>query len=161
MKKQYVLDTNVLLHDPQAILKFADNDVVISIAVIEEIDRFKKELNETGRNARLVSKYIDDLRSKGSLAKGVKLPDAGTLFVDIGVDGSGIFPIPKNTVADEIILACALRRQKANKDSPVVFITKDTNLRILADALGLQAVDYDSTRVALETRRKFRILMLK
>jgi hypothetical protein len=65
MKKQYVLDTNVLLYDPQAIFKFADNDVVISIAVIEEIDRFKKELTETGRNARMVSQYIDNLRSKG------------------------------------------------------------------------------------------------
>lgn len=152
MKKQYVLDTNVLLYDPQAIFKFADNDVVISIAVIEEIDRFKKELTETGRNARMVSQYIDNLRSKGPLSKGVKLEDGGTLYVDIGADitEKRIFPIPKNTAADEAILLAAIRRQKIDKDSPVIFVTKDTNLRILADALGLSAVDYDAHRVELE-----------
>jgi PhoH-like ATPase len=59
MKKTYVLDTNVLLHDAQALLRFEDNDVVIPMTVIEEIDRFKKDLNETGRNARQVSRIVD------------------------------------------------------------------------------------------------------
>lgn len=73
MIKSYVLDTNVLLHDPQALFKFADNNLIIPITVIEEIDRFKKDLNETGRNARYVSRVLDGLRRQGHLITGVKL----------------------------------------------------------------------------------------
>src|SRR5512143_3598772 len=81
--KNFVLDTNVLLYDPQAIFKFEENDVIIPITVIEEIDRFKKDMNETGRNARQVSRYLDDLRKKGSLSEGVRLETGGTLRVVI------------------------------------------------------------------------------
>ncbi|HYS43827.1 MAG TPA: PIN domain-containing protein, partial [Geobacteraceae bacterium] len=75
--KNFVLDTNVLLYDPQALFKFEDNNLIIPITVIEEIDRFKKDMNETGRNARQVSRYLDDLRKKGSLAAGVRLETGG------------------------------------------------------------------------------------
>src|SRR6185437_1394274 len=80
-KKIFVLDTNVLLHDPRAMFSFEDNDVVIPIYVIEEIDSFKKDQSELGRNARQVSRYLDQLRDDGSLAKGVKLDRGGTLRV--------------------------------------------------------------------------------
>ena len=66
MKKTFILDTNVLLFDPGALSVFEDNDLIIPITVIEEIDRFKKDLNETGRNARLVSRKLDELRQQGS-----------------------------------------------------------------------------------------------
>ena len=71
MKKNYVLDTNVLLHDPHAIFKFEDNDVIIPIYVIEEVDQFKREGTERGRNARHIARLLDDLRTRGSLATGV------------------------------------------------------------------------------------------
>jgi len=87
MTKKFILDTNVLLHDPQAYLKFEDNEVYIPITVIEEIDTFKKDLNEIGRNARHVSRMLDKLRTKGSLTEGVALENGGTLTVVLIADG--------------------------------------------------------------------------
>ena len=75
MKKNYVLDTNVLLHDPYAIFKFEDNDLILPIYVIEEIDQFKRDSNERGRNARTVSRLLDALRNKGPLSGGVSLDE--------------------------------------------------------------------------------------
>ena len=75
--KNFILDTNVLLYDPQALFKFDENNLIIPITVIEEIDRFKKDMNETGRNARQVSRFIDEFRKRGSLAEGVKLENGG------------------------------------------------------------------------------------
>jgi PhoH-like ATPase len=83
MKKNYVLDTNVLIHDPHAFLKFEDNDVILPIYVIEEIDQFKRDANERGRNARTVSRLLDAQRAKGPLSKGVELPDGGSLRVHV------------------------------------------------------------------------------
>ena len=85
MKKNYVLDTNVLLHDPHAIFKFEDNDLIIPIYVIEEIDQFKRESNERGRNARTVARLLDELRDKdGTLvARASSIAEGGTLRVDV------------------------------------------------------------------------------
>ena len=83
MKKTFVLDTNVLLFDPSAFRKFGKNIVFIPLIVIEEIDRFKKDQNENGRNARNFSRFIDDLRSQGSLAQGVVLESGGTLIISV------------------------------------------------------------------------------
>ena len=80
--KHFVLDTNVLIHDPRAVLQFADNEVVIPIFVIEEIDQFKKEASERGRNAREVARLLDGLRSDGArLSDGAKLASGGKLRV--------------------------------------------------------------------------------
>ena len=76
MRKTFVLDTNVLLHDPLALTRFEDNHVVIPIEVVEEIDRFKRDPSEKGRNARQVSRLLDELRTKGNLADGVPLDEA-------------------------------------------------------------------------------------
>ena len=82
MRKNFVLDTNVLLHDPRAIFHFDDNDVIIPIYVLEEIDHFKKELSELGRNAREVARRLDDFRDKGgSLSEGVAMEKGGRLTV--------------------------------------------------------------------------------
>src|SRR5262245_65196776 len=83
MKKNYVLDTNVLLHDPQAIHKFEDNDLILPIYVIEEIDQFKRESNERGRIARTVTRLLDEKRNGGSLSRGVPMGDGGSLRVHV------------------------------------------------------------------------------
>src|SRR5690606_17502161 len=84
MKKNYVLDTNVLLHDPFAIYKFEDNDLILPIYVIEEIDQFKRESTERGRNARTITRLLDEERAKnGSLAQGVPIGDGGSLRVHV------------------------------------------------------------------------------
>lgn len=152
MEKTYILDTNVLLYDPQAIFKFADNEVVIPITVIEEIDNFKKELSETGRNARQLSRVLDELRNEqGSLAQGVKLKEGGMLRVEIGTNrGDRLGKLFTRRQADIAILSIALEVKEKAGSHPVIFLTKDTNLRIRADALGLTAEDYDPEVVMLE-----------
>ena len=79
--KNYILDTNVLLHDPNSLLRFKDNTVLIPIEVIEEMDRFKRESTELGQNARTVSRALDALRAKGHLNKGVTLENGGKLRI--------------------------------------------------------------------------------
>lgn len=152
MQKKYILDTNVLLYDPKALFKFDDNEVIIPITVIEEIDHFKKDENETGRNARQVSRFLDELRHKGSLSKGVAIDGGGTIRVDLG-SGSGANKLQQlftKRQADVSILAIALDVKEHSNGQPVIFVTKDTNLRIRADALGLNALDYEPTVISLD-----------
>src|SRR6266702_3773389 len=81
VKKSYILDTNVLLHDPNSLLSFEENNVLLPIEVIEEIDRFKRESTELGQNARNVSRTLDGLRGAGRLSEGVTLPTGGRLRI--------------------------------------------------------------------------------
>jgi PhoH-like ATPase len=146
MKKTFILDTNVLLFDPLAIFKLGANDVIIPIVVIEEIDRFKREMSENGRHARHFTRLVDDMRKEGELSKGVKLPAGGTLTVELGGD----MPLPPELhmdKADNRILGLALMLKKEQPRRPLVFLTKDANLRIKADALGVVAEDYEPSNV--------------
>lgn len=148
MRKNFILDTNVLLHDPRSIYRFKDNNVVIPIYVIEEIDQFKRDLSELGRNARLVARYLDSFRQEGSLKEGVPLPEGGTLRVCFS-ERSLPPSLGDSNPMDSRILAVALDLREREPHSQAVFITKDTNLRIRADALGLHAEDYDAERVEI------------
>jgi PhoH-like ATPase len=150
MKKNYVLDTNVLLHDPEAIRCFEDNTVNVPITVIEEIDRFKKNGDEIGRNARQVSRFIDNLRVQGDLKQGIALDGGGSIRVLFGLEYADRLP-PELSVGkgDNRILAVCLAL-KEGEDLPVVFVTKDTNLRIKANALGIHAEDYERGKVQLD-----------
>ena len=144
MKKNFVLDTNVLLHDPRSLLSFEDNNVIIPIYVIEEVDTFKKDLSELGRNARQISRILDELRGEGRLVDGVPMPgtNGGTLRV---VFASKELPSKfalSTHKPDNRILAAALEVQEQNEDEPLIFISKDINLRIRAAALGLKVMDY-------------------
>ncbi len=149
MVKNFVLDTNVLLHDPNAVLNFGPNDVVIPIYVIEEIDRFKKELSELGRNARLVGRMIDRFRDAGRLNEGVEMPTGGTLRV-VFTNRKLPAEIGIGQKMDHKILAVAFDLNEKEPDKPTIFITKDTNLRIKADSLGITAMDYETERVTVD-----------
>ena len=149
MKKNFVLDTNVLLHDPMAIQNFGDNQVIIPIYVIEEIDRFKKDLSELGRNARVVGRMIDQYRKAGRLNEGVDIPSGGTLKV-VFTNRQLPAEIGIGQKMDHKILAVAFELNEREPDTPTIFITKDTNLRIKADSLGIATEDYDTERVALD-----------
>lgn len=150
--KNFVLDTNVLLYDPQAIFKFEENNIIIPITVIEEVDRFKKDMNETGRNARQVSRYLDDMRKIGSLSSGITLETGGMLRVEMYEEKimKRLPPELREERGDNRILAVAVKILEENGGAPVVFVTKDTNLRIKADAIGLKAEDYESDKVDIE-----------
>jgi PhoH-like ATPase len=152
MKKIYVLDTNVLLYDPQALTRFEDNAIIIPITVIEEIDRFKKDMNETGRNARQFSRLMDSYRKEGSLSKGLDLESGGTLRIEIYEEKvmKRLPPELREQRGDNRILAVAVDLMESQKEMPVILVTKDTNLRIKADALGLAAQDYESDKVAID-----------
>ena len=146
--KNYIIDTNVLLHDPNSLLSFADNHVLIPIEVIEEIDRFKRESSELGQNARSVSRMLDGFRGEGSLSEGVKLPNGGKLQITFQKNGhvNGDAHVNGSTV-DSRILLLAANIQKAQPKNQTILVSKDINLRIKADALGLQAEDYETDRV--------------
>lgn len=151
MKKIFVLDTSVILYDPQCIYRFEDNHVVIPIVCLEEMDRFKKELTEVGRNARQFSRYLDEIRKRGSLTTGVEVGKKGTLTVDLFKDAEKHLPVDlKSDKNDHRILAVALKFRQERPNNPVIFVTKDVNLRIKADALGLTSVDFEPSRVTLE-----------
>jgi PhoH-like ATPase len=146
----YVLDTNVLLYDPGALYVFHEHDVTIPLTVIEELDNFKKDLNETGRNARTVSRYLDDLRTKGALREGVQLENGGLLKVDFFMDEGHKLPIswgPLNN--DNRILQCVLHLDR-QFPGRVVLVTRDTNMRLKCDALGVRAEDYQHSRLEVD-----------
>lgn len=141
--KKVVVDTNVILFDSSSVKKFHDSDVYIPMSVIEEIDRFKKDSGENGRNARQFSRFIDILRGKGKLSEGVYLEDHKTrIFVRSDMENEVNLPSELNhEKADNRILGTALTLQKQFDD--VELITKDINLRIKADVFGVEARDYD------------------
>ncbi len=150
--KNYVLDTNVLLHDPQAIYKFEDNTVIVPLTVIEEIDRFKKEQSETGRNARQISRVIDGFRQQAKLVDGVPLDHGGTFKVAIYREEflNNLPPELQVDQGDNRILAVAKDLQENSPVGSVIFITKDINLRIKADTIGMIAEDYQSDKISVD-----------
>jgi PhoH-like ATPase len=147
-RKNFVLDTNVLLHDPRSIYSFEDNTVIIPIYVIEELDMFKKDMSELGRNARQVARYLDSHRAEGTLAEGVPMPNGGILKVSF-VEHDLPKSMADGQLMDNRILAVAIETRGRDPGATTVFITKDTNLRIRADALGLLSQDFEPERVEI------------
>ena len=151
MVKNYVLDTNVLIHDPKSIYSFEDNVVVIPLPVLEELDRLKKEAGSVGRNAREVIRELDKLRSKGSLNDGIKLENGGLLKVMVLNEGD-IEDVPDflyEKYMDNWILVYTLTLMRSS-DRLTFLVTKDINLRIKADSLGIPAQDYLTDRSDLK-----------
>jgi PhoH-like ATPase len=143
-RKIYLLDTSVLLHSPEAMFAFRANDVVLPLVVLDELDNFKKGSTELNRNARWVINQLDELRAKGPVNEGVELRDGGTLRVDIGQMRKLDTLIPPGFAhnVDNRILATALGIKSESPERKVVIVTKDINMRVKAEALGLSAEDY-------------------
>ncbi len=144
----YILDTNVLIHNPQAIFSYKNSKIIIPITVIEEIDGLKKNFDERGRNARQVARFLDSLRKLGSLKDGVKIKNNSIVQVSvshkINLKTSEILINDKN---DNLIIGTALLTKEENPDEDVVLVSKDANLRIKADAVGLKAENYESFKI--------------
>lgn len=143
MKKTFVLDTNVLLHDPTCIFKFDDNDVVIPICCLEELDKFKSESSERGINARTVSRSLDELiKTYGSLENYVFLPMGGRLCIfnqNIEFSFNGI----KNSY-DNLIIAIA---KHLSVDCDLALVSNDINMRVKAASIGVKASEYKNDSV--------------
>ena len=147
MTKTYVMDTNVLLHNPQALFAFEENEVVIPLVVIEEIDNQKKRQDEVGRNARTAAQLLDTLRSSGSLAEGVTLPGGGVVRIEVNHLDCPDLPKglePQKNDNRILAVAFALGLQAGR---PAVLVTKDLTLRIKADVLGIPAEDFYNDKV--------------
>lgn len=152
MATNYVFDTNVILYDPMAVYGFNGDVINIPITVIEEIDLFKKNMDQTGYNARYISRFLDELRLKGDLREGVKIENGTLIRVNI-CDGEASNKISEDLIkdkADNLILSVAKWLQE-NESQEVVFVTKDANLRIKSDVLGLKAIDYEKDKVNTES----------
>ena len=148
MKKIFILDTNVLIHDPNCIFNFQDNDVFIPIYVIEEIDRLKTYNYSVGKSARDTSKNIDSLRLKGSLSNGIPNEEGGVFKIILGDHELDYLPDAfSKDLVDNKIIAMSLKIKNENPNMRVILITKDINVRIKSDVLGLEAVDYEKDKV--------------
>lgn len=151
-KKIYVLDTNVLLQDPYSIFSFQDNEVVIPGVVLEEVDSKKRYMDEVGRNARQVSKLIDQLRQNGKLHEKIPLDNGGVLRIELNHRSfQQLQEIFVEKTNDNRILAVAknllLEEQTKENGRPVILVSKDALVRVKADAIGLEAEDFLSDRV--------------
>jgi len=139
MVKHYILDTNILLQDPESIFSFEDNCVIIPIGVIEELDRFKKDVTELGRNARKASRSLDALRQKGDLRNGVPL-EHGILKVRYNGNLESLY---KEQNVDLHVIHVAQETLKRDPEIPCIIVSNDVNVRIRANALGLKAEGYE------------------
>lgn len=154
MKKTFILDTNVLLHDVNCLHAFEDNDILIPMAVIEELDTFKNESDTRGKNARMVSRELDKMRELGRLNEGVPLPMGGTLKIELDRPNALPQSLAFNKADNAILnIAYTLGKKEGSykKNSrPVFVVTKDINMRLKAEALGLSAQDYTSDKVNVD-----------
>jgi PhoH-like ATPase len=148
MKKNYVLDANVLLADPHAVFKFEDNNVIVPIYAIEEIDKFKREQSERGVNARTIARVLDELRPKdGTLSSPVPIKTGGTLCIAVPKKRHSLGVGLDTNSLDHAILATAIDVRDHDTSMPTIFVTMDTNLRIRADAIGVTSQTYENVRV--------------
>lgn len=146
MVKIYVIDTNVLLDAPYAIESFEDNEVILPLAVLEELDHFKKADGEIGVNARKVIRYLEQQRQKGELTKGVPLESGGTLqveknFIDVLLPED----LSADTMDNRILKVCI--GLSGSREEQVILVTKDILLRIKAQILGLEAENFITDQV--------------
>lgn len=146
-KKTFVLDTNVLLHDPEAITKFPRHNVAIPLVVLEELDKMKRLPSDLGKNSRAVFRFLDSLNNIGSgdLHKGVNLENGSTVRIQLEIKMDFSSSMSLNINDNKIIMAAYLLHEHGEK---VVFVSKDFAARIKAEAIGLEAQDYENLKYA-------------
>ena len=153
-KKTYVLDTSVLLTDFDSINKFENNDIVIPLKVLEEVDRHKKRQDSVGSNARGFIRILDSLRGKGSLEKGVRI-EKGKGLVKVVTYDNVASRLPADLtpgIADHMIIETALsEKENAPKSRKVILVSRDINMRVIADSVGMMTQDFDASQVVENT----------
>jgi PhoH-like ATPase len=145
--KTFVIDTNVFIHRPDAILSFRDSEIVVPLWVLEELDHLKSYSDEKGRNARRAIRLLDEISRKGKLNEGVKLENGSILCVVLQYAKDTPIDFPSDKPDNKIILT-AYELQKQGKT--VFFVSKDINARVKATSLGIRAVDYEKQTVNIE-----------
>lgn len=146
-KKIFVIDTNVLLHDPKSLFAFQDNEVVIPLVVLDELDKVKQGHDEVARHARMVIRSLDKMRALGSIHDGVDTEDGGLVRVELNHRDHCPADLDPNKV-DNRLISVAIGLMKDHPNCPVTLITKDINLRVKCDALDVTTEDYNADSVA-------------
>jgi len=159
-KRLFVLDTNVLMHDPTALFRFQEHDIFLPMVVLEELDHSKKGVSEVARNVRQASRFIDELthdKTHAQIAQGLPLQPpslsdsalkpGGRLFFQTRAMVAHLPETLPGSTPDNTILATALALQGENPDANITLVSKDINLRIKAAVLGLRAEDYYNDQV--------------
>lgn len=150
-RKTFVIDTNVLLHDPDAIGKFRDNDVVIPLIVLEELDGLKRLSDELGKNARHVMRFIDGLkdRNAGDLHRGVRIENGIVVRIQVDIKHveKNAFPLPLDRNTNKILAVAYRLREEGQK---VVLVSKDFVMRVKAEAIGIEAEDYENLKFSYD-----------
>lgn len=151
--KTFVIDTNVLLHDPKALLQFPRHHVLIPVAVLEELDKMKRLPNELGKNSREIIRLLSSLKSlgKGNLHTGVKLDNGAVIRVQPELKTDYKYNFEMNVNDNRIVMAAYLLQEQGEK---VVFVSKDIAARIKAEAIGLEAEDYENLKYSYESAYK-------
>lgn len=150
-RKTFVIDTNVLIHDPTAIQNFQDNDVVIPLAVLEELDSLKRHSDEAGKNSREVIRYIDSLKAEkiGDLHSGVVIPEGPKVRIHLDAKPERVegFPLPLDRSSNKFLLVAYLLKEKGEA---VVIVSKDFVTRVKAEAMDLESEDYENLKAPYE-----------
>ena len=156
-KRFFVLDTNVLMHDPSCLYRFQEHDIFLPMVVLEELDKNKRGHSEVARNARQASRTMEELivgAKKKDIENGIKLPEpanssfeSGHVFFQTRHLSSDLPASLPGNIPDNNILGTALALQKSRRDTTVIIVSKDINLRIKAAALGILAEDYQDDQV--------------
>lgn len=151
MIKNYVIDTNVMIHDPDFMYKFSDNNVVIPILCIEELDNLKKKDGLVGFNARNVAKELQMIMLQGDISEGISLSNGGVIRVELNYMGTDWMPHGIDTNKNDTkIISVVKNLQKANPDIPTILVTKDVYMSIKASALGIEVQDYQNDKIMSE-----------
>ncbi len=145
-RNTYVIDTNVLLHDPDAVSKFKGSDVVIPLPVLEELDSLKRNTDERGRNARNIIRYFDSIKEKGNLSTGVSLNDGIVVRIITELKEKKTFPLSTDRSNYKLLMAFQLLDTLPR----VVFVSKDLVMRVKAESIGLEAQDYESLKFSYD-----------
>ena len=149
-KKWFVIDTSVYLSDSECLTRFDNNDIIVPLKVLEEIDKHKKRQDSVGFHARQIIKVFDCLRKKGDFKKGIRIDKGKGLVKFVGLDEIDYNALPKDldpTNADHIILATAMTVKSQNSRRKVILVSRDINLRVIAQGIGLEAEEYENIKV--------------
>lgn len=150
MAKTFIIDTNVLLYDPESITKFPRSQIVLPVTVLEELDKMKRLPNELGKNSRAVIRYLDSLKNlgTGNLHTGVKLENGATIRIQLEMKSDFKHSYALSLNDNRIIMTAFLLQEEGHK---VVFVSKDFAARIKAEALGIEAEDYENFKFSYDT----------
>lgn len=156
MKKIYVLDTSVCLTSANSLYSFKNNDIVLPIKVLEEIDGHKKRQDVVGSNARHTIRILDSLRQKGSLSEGVRIGKGKGIIKIINSKSVEILPEEMSAeLPDNQIIACAMTLAQSEKDRKVILVSRDINMRVVANSLSLLTEDFESEQVLEDSSKLF------